>query len=135
MGKTKNSMLSYVEALAVRRARVLAIFDLYNAQRFDEMLLHYEDEIAFTSPPLKDGEHDNDASGVGKSAMKARLELFWRKYGRLQVDEVFAVADQVSVIVIDAQGRRANFCIEVSPGEKVRRLLVFQSAQASAQAA
>ena len=117
-------MSELTASLEARRARIHFVFDAYNDRNFDAMLANYAEDIAFTSPVLKEGESASSASGIGKAAIRERLHLFHEKFGRLTILDVFAVDDQVSVVVRSEDGQRFSFSIETEAGQ-VRRLFVF----------
>jgi hypothetical protein len=112
-------------AMAVRRARIMYLFECFNERQFDVMLDNYAEDIAFTSPSLVAGD-DPHSSGAGKVAILERLCLFREKHGRLQIVDAFANGDDVSVITTSETGRRFHFAIETQAGEFVSRLFVFQ---------
>lgn len=110
--------MTYEEIANARTARIKALFELYNTRRFDEMLVHFCDNMMSYLPTVLNGADMEMKLSDGKAQYRRNLESFHDAFGRIEVLGVFATDDCSSVRVIDEKGNPGTFSFEVEPPDR-----------------
>jgi hypothetical protein len=122
-------MPNYVEAMEVRKAQTIAIFDLYNERRFDDLLQFYADDIVAFMPELLPGTTPDMRYATGKAEYVGLLARFRNIYGRVVVTNVLAVGRGMSVQIEDEQDNFGTFSIEINDDGLVQRIFFLHRAR------
>ena len=114
--------MDYVAAAEAHELRIKALFGLYNEERFDEMLTHFNDDVVCFLPTVLQPTDVDIRWSMGKSEYRRNLQVFRGLFGRLEVDGVFATGHGSSVMVTDERGNSGTFSFEVGDDRTVRRV-------------
>jgi hypothetical protein len=97
----------------------------FNAGDDEALLSLFSDEVMFSAPMLE-GEHDRDGDwGFGKAGFRDYVLLYREKHGRMNMVDVFAAGNSVSVLIDDDRGNRIEFCNEIGEAGLITRVFAF----------